>query len=386
MRVALIHDWLTGMRGGERCLEAVLDVLPDAEIFTLLHLPGSVSARIEEHPIHTSFVASLPRSASLYRNYLPLFPAAIERFDLRGFDLVLSISHCVAKGVRVPAGIPHLSYCLTPMRYVWDLYHAYFGSHRASLPMRAAMALLARRLRRWDVESAERVDSFVACSRHIEDRIRRCYGRNSSVVYPPVSIERFEPAQNREDFYLVLSALVPYKRVDVVVQAFNRLHRRLIVIGNGPEIARLRRMAGPNTTFLGWLTDGEVADWLGRCRALVFSAEDDFGITAVEAQAAGAPVIAYAAGGAMETVLDMDPGEAPRADLSTGVFFYEQTPDAVIAAVRRFETRKFEASALRANARRFGVEQFQQGLRLHVDRLLGERATHGIPLHEPVNA
>lgn len=363
MRVALVHDWLTGMRGGERCLDELAAMFPDAELFTLLHVPGTVSRRIEDRPIHQSFVAGLPRAAELYRYYLPLFPAAIERFDLGGFDLVLSSSHCVAKGVRVPAGSRHLCYCFTPMRYVWDLYDDYFGPDRAGAAVRTLMPLVARRLRSWDRATASRVDRYVAISDHIRDRIRRCYGRDAGVVYPPVAVDRFRPAAEREDFYLVVSALVPYKRIDLAIRAFNRLERTLVVVGEGPERGRLEAMAAPHIRFTGRLEDGQVAHLYERCRAFVFTANEDFGITAVEAQAAGAPVIAYAGGGALETVVAEGPG-------ATGELFEEQTVDALVAAVLRSETRSFDAGALRRNAERFRPERFRSEIEGEVEAVM----------------
>jgi glycosyltransferase involved in cell wall biosynthesis len=372
MRVALVHDWLTGMRGGERVLEALLGLWPDAEIFTLLHVPGSVSPLIESRPIHASFVGRLPGAARRYRSFLPLFPAAIERFDLRGYDLVVSSSHCVAKGVRT-GGTPHVCYCHTPMRYVWDLYDDYFGPGRASLPVRLLMPPVAAWLRRWDRRTASRVHTFIANSAHVRERIRRCYGRDAVVVHPPVDVERFRPAATREDFYLIVSALVPYKRVDLAIEAFNRLGRPLVVAGTGPELERLRRIAGPNIRFVGWLPDDEIADLYARCRAFIFPGIEDFGITAVEAQAAGAPVIAFGAGGALETVIGSD-GE--RAD-ATGVFFHEPTPQALAQAVERADRATFDPAVLRRNAERFSLAAFQQGILDAVERLVGVEGEGG---------
>lgn len=360
MRVALVHDWLTGMRGGERVLEALVDLFPDCEIFTLIHRPGKVSPKIEARPIHTSFINALPAAHTGYRYYLPLFPSAIERFDLRGFDLVISVSHCVAKGVRPPRGVPHLCYCLTPMRYVWDLYDVYFGPGRASPVVRAAMARVAPRLRRWDVESARRVTRFVAISRHVRDRIARIYGREAAVVYPPVAVDRFRPAARREDFYLTVSALVPYKRVDLIVEAFNRLGRRLIVVGEGSDYRRLERLARDNVTLTQWLPDERVADLMARCRAFVYAAEEDFGIVMVEAQAAGAPVIAYGVGGAAEIV----------PDAATGVLFRSQTASGVAEGVARFEALKFDAAVVAGNAEWFTLERFTRGMLEDVERVL----------------
>ena len=381
LRVALVHDWLTGMRGGERVLEALLDLFPRAEIFTLIHRPETVSSQIEARTIHTSFVDDLPFAHGPYRYLLPLFPWAVESFDLEGFDLVISSSHCVAKGARPPSGVPHLCYCHTPMRYVWDQYQAYFGPGRASVPVRAAIAALAPWLRRWDLASAGRVDRFVANSACVGDRIRRHYGRTSVVVYPPVDLQRFTSAPVREDFYLVLGALVPYKRVDRAVEACNRLSRPLVVAGVGSERSRLAKVAGPGISFLGSVTDAEVVDLLSRCRAFLLPGEEDFGITAVEAQAAGAPVIAYGKGGALETVIGVEHnGEAPcrsgedathDALQPTGVFFHEPSPEGLMAAIERFESQDFSVEALRASAARFGSERFKREMTSQVHELLG---------------
>lgn len=353
-RVALVHDWLTGMRGGERCLLALLELFPDAEIFTLLHRPGSVAPEIARRPIHESFVGRMPFAARAYRYYLPIFPRAIERFDFRGFDLVISISHCVAKGARVPEGTTHVSYCLTPMRYVWDQFDAYFGPGRARWPVRGAMLGLRPWLRRWDVRTAGRVNAFVAASRHVAARIARAFDRDARVIYPPVDVDAFTGLERAsEDFYLIVSALVPYKRVDLAVDAFAELRRPLVVVGDGPDLARLRRHAPPNVTFTGRLSDAEVADRYRRCRALVFPGEEDFGITAVEAQAAGAPVIAYGRGGVTESVVPPDAGRA-----ATGIFFESPSARELARAVRRFERMEFDPAAARRNARRFASSRF----------------------------
>jgi len=372
MRVAIVHDWLTGMRGGERVLEGMLDLFPGAEIFTLLHRRDSVSPRIEARPIHTSFLQRAPFARDRYRSYLPLFPAAIERLPVRGYDLVLSSSHCVAKSARVE-GAPHLCYCHTPMRYAWGELDAYLTGTRALLRLPAAPVAAA--LRRWDAATAARVDVFVANSAHVRGRIRRCYGRDAAVVHPPVDTARFGAAREPEDFYLLFGALVPYKRAELAIEACARLRRRLVVAGAGPERPRLRRRAGGDVTFLGRVDDARGAELLGRCRALLFPGVDDFGITPVEALAAGAPVIARAAGGALETVSGPTVGANGEAHSAkgptTGVFFDQPTPRALAAAILHAERLRFEERLLRRSAARFDAEHFRRGLREQVDLLLG---------------
>ncbi len=368
-RVALIHDWLTGMRGGERCLEVFCELFPDADLFTLLHVPGSVSPLIERRRIVTSFVQRLPAAATRYRYYLPLFPSAVETFDLRGYDLVLSSSHCVAKGARAAPGVPHVSYCFTPMRYVWDLYDDYFGPG-ANLLVRAAMPPVAARLRRWDRASSARVGRFAAISHHVAARIDRYYGRRAEVIYPPVDVQRFEVAADApDDFYLVVSALVPYKRLDLAVQAANRLDRRLLVVGTGPEERRLRALAGPRVEFLGWRSDAEIARLYRRCRAVLFPGLEDFGIVPLEAMASGRPVIAFAAGGALETVVPPGGDRPP-----TGILFEAQTVDALVDALLRLEAGAvvFEPKALRARAEEFDRSRFKERIGAFLDAALAE--------------
>jgi glycosyltransferase involved in cell wall biosynthesis len=369
MRVALVHDWLTGMRGGERCLEVFCEIFPDADLFTLLHVPGAVPPVIEDRRVTTSFIQRLPGAARDYRRYLPLFPAAVRRFDLRGYDLVLSSSHAVAKSVRAPAGALHVSYCFTPMRYVWDLYDEYFG-RRAGWLTRTAMPPVAAALRRWDRRTAAGVHHFVAISRFVADRIRRAYGREADVIHPPVDVARFRIEESPGDYYLVVSALTPYKRVDLAVEAANRLGRRLLVVGTGPEARRLRALAGPTVELLGWRDDEAVALLYARCRALLFPPLEDFGITPLEAMAAGRPVIAFGQGGARETVVP--PGGAEPA---TGLFFERQAVEDVIGAIRRFEADpgRFEPKALRRRAEAFDRPLFKEHIESYLRARLPER-------------
>jgi len=363
LKIALVHDWLTGMRGGEKVLEAMCEVWPDADLYTLLYLPGKLSPIIEKRRIFTSFINRLPRAAAWYRNYLPLMPYAIEQFDLRGYDLVLSTSHCVAKGVLTPPGTLHLSYLHTPMRYVWDLFEDYFGPDRVGPLKRAIISFFANRLRVWDVASAARVDAFLCNSAYVARRIAKYYRREATVINPPVDTARFAIGAP-EDFYLIVSALAPYKRVDLAVQACAKLGRKLKIVGTGQDDARLRKLAGPSVEFLGWQDDAAVADLYRKCRAFLFPGEEDFGITPLEAQASGRPVIAFAKGGALETVRGLD-GPNP-----TGVFFARQTVDDMAQAIRAFEENeaRLAPAAIREHALGFDRAVFREKIKAHVEQ------------------
>jgi len=354
LRVALVHDWLTGMRGGERVLEVFCELFPSADVYTLIHVPGRVSPTIERHPIHTSFLQRIPGAARRYRHFLPLFPAAIERFRLSGYDLVLSSSHAVAKGIPVPPGALHVCYLHAPMRYMWDGFDAYFGPGRASLPVRLAARAVRPYLRRWDVRSARRVHRFLVNSRNIQEQVRRIYGRESRVVYPPVSLERFTPSVRKSDYYLMVGAFAPNKRVDDAIVAFNRLRRPLKIVGTGQDEARCRELAGPSVEFLGEQDDAAIERLYREARAFIFPGVDDFGITPLEAQASGTPVIALAAGGALETVT-----------AETGILYEPAGPDALVEAVQRFEAQRgtFTAEACALNAMRFGRPRFAEEMR-----------------------
>jgi len=346
-KVALIHDWLTGMRGGEKVLEALTEIFPGADIFTLLWRKGKVSDKIEQHNIITSPMQKIPSVEKYYRYFLPLMPGMIENFDLKKYDLVVSSSHCVAKGVKVPAGVPHICYCHAPMRYVWDQYDEYFNSQRSNALTSAAMKFVRPYLQRWDIKSASGVTGFIANSKNIMEKIKKYYSAPSQVIYPPVETEGYPPSWDG-GYFLMVTALVPYKKVDFAIRAFNELRLPLKIIGSGPDEKRLKSMAGNNIEFTGWLSDDEIKHYYSGCRALIFPQEEDFGITAVEAQAAGKPVIAYGRGGSLETVIDE----------KTGIFFKEPSVESLKDSVHRFQDMHFDINALLANAERFSHDRF----------------------------
>jgi glycosyltransferase involved in cell wall biosynthesis len=379
MKVALVHDWLTGMRGGERCLEVLCELFPAADIFTLLHVKGSVSFTIEKHPIQTSFIQQLPLSSRWYRNYLPLFPLAIKSFNLKGYDLVISTSHCVAKGIHVPKGTCHLAYIFTPMRYIWDQYDAYFstGGWRTCL-RRYAMRVIQPWLQQWDRASNNQIYTLVAISQHVAERIRAYWNRRSLVVYPPVNWEAFSTSFVNEGFFLIVTSLVPYKRVDLAIKAANALGFSLKIIGNGPETNRLSALAGSSVELLGWQPDSVVSEHLARCKALIFPGEEDFGIVPLEAMSCGKPVIAYGKGGVLETVIPLNPQGATdmesRPETPTGVFFYEQKVSSLIEAVRLFERQQdcFDPVSIRQHVAPFDRTHFKRRIQEVITQFVHE--------------
>ncbi|HEY6844081.1 MAG TPA: glycosyltransferase [Thermoanaerobaculia bacterium] len=345
IRTAVIHDWLTGMRGGEAVLEAILDLFPDADLFTLFHFPGNVSPKIESHRIHTSSLQHAAAKKRDYRYLLPSFPRAIEEFDLSGFDLVISSSHCVAKGVRAPRE-RHFCYCHTPMRYMWDRFDDYFPWRRPLLHV--AAAVMRRRLQTWDAKSAQGVRQFIANSHFVRDRIRQYYDRDAEIIHPFVD-EIFLDAplrEEREDFDLIISALAPYKRIELAIDA----GRPLVIIGDGPMRSRLQKRAGPNVQFLGSVSREVILDHLSRARALILPGVEDFGITPLEAMAVGTPVVAFRAGGALDTVLDG----------RTGIFFDEPDVHSIRAALDRAGAHDWNREDIRAHAAKFSRSRFQQ--------------------------
>ena len=347
MKVAIVADWMSNVGGGGRVLTHLKAMYPDAPIYTSIVDRATLPAHMQGWDIRPSFLQRVPFAKRRYQSFLPLMPIAFEQFDLREYDLVLSTSSACAKGVITSAPTVHISYCYTPCRYIWDLYHDYTRELRG----RALIAPVAHWLRMWDRLSSDRVDHFVAISHEVADRVRRHYRREPEVVYPPVDTDRIQPQRRTpEDFYLVVSRLVTYKRVDLAIEAANRLGRRLLIVGDGPAKRKLEPLAGPTVQFLGHLSDAEVVDLYARCRAFLFPGHEDFGIAPVEAQAAGRPVIAYGRGGARETVLDG----------TTGVLFDEQTVEAVVEAMQRLDGISIDPSACRANAERFDGAEFRR--------------------------
>jgi glycosyltransferase involved in cell wall biosynthesis len=350
-RVALVHDWLTGMRGGEKVLDAICELYPEAPLFSLVHVRGSVSERIEARRIETSFAQRLPLAGRLYRQYLPLFPTAVELFDLDRFDVVISTSHCAVKSVVRPGRAVHVSYCHSPMRYAWDQFEWYFGARqvgrlRNSL-LRPAMAALAR----WDRATAGRVDRFAANSRYVAGRIRRYYNRGSTVVYPPVDTAFYRLADDQSrprSGFLIVSALVPYKRLEVAIIACRRLRAPLSVVGTGPELTRLQASAGEDVRFLGWRSNEEIRELYRTSEATLLPGIEDFGMVPVEAQACGCPVVAFGEGGASETVID---GE-------TGVLVWDRSPEGFADGLERVRAARFDPERLRHHAEAFSRETF----------------------------
>jgi glycosyltransferase involved in cell wall biosynthesis len=366
MRVAVVHDWLVAHGGAERVLAAVLECYPQAQVFTLVDfLPSAERGFLGDRTVRTSFLQHLPLARRHYRHYLPLMPIAIESFDLSGFDLVISSSFCAAKGVLTGPDQAHVSYVHSPMRYAWDLQHQYLREHRLETGLRGFMTRkLLHDLRTWDSRTSNGVDRFISNSHFIARRIWKIYRRESVVIHPPVDTEYFQPAEGeRADYYVTASRLVPYKCTRLIIEAFAQLpERRLVVIGDGPEFARLKAAAPANVQMLGYQPRDVVRHHLQRARAFIFAALEDFGIAPVEAQACGTPVIAYGRGGVTESVIEG----------RSGVFFPEQTAASLVSAIQQFERRegRFNGAEIRSSAARFGVERFRQQFRACVEEQL----------------
>jgi len=373
LKVAVVHEWLVNCAGSEKVVEQILQVYPQADLFALVDfLPDDERGFLGGRRAKTSFLQRMPRARKSFRSYLPLMPLAIEQFDLSAYDLIISSSHAVAKGVITGPDQVHVSYVHTPIRYAWDLQHQYLRESGLSSGFKSWIARAALHyVRQWDTRTANGVDSFLANSAYVGRRIRKAYRRDSTVLYPPVDVARFALHKRKDDFYLTASRMVPYKRMPMIVEAFAAMpERKLVVIGDGAEFDRVKAAArdAPNISVLGFQSNAVLVDHMSRARAFVFAAEEDFGITPVEAQACGTPVIAYGSGGALETVVDsMDTG------VRTGVFFHEQTPQALCEAVEDFErSGAFVPEVCRANAMRFSPEVFASGLRTAVDAALNK--------------
>ncbi len=376
MKLALVHDWLTGMRGGERVLERLCGLFPDADLFTLVWKRGAMTPAIERRRITTSFLQRFPDAERRYRWFLPLFPAAIESLDLSDYDAVVSTSHAVAKSVKTRPGTFHLSYVLTPMRYIWELESQYFPPGRFPAPLQAFVRATCARLRSWDAATASRADVMIGISDYIAARIRRHYGREAEVIYPPVELARFRPAEGPRDYWLLSGAMAPYKRGDLAIAACAALGAKLVVAGTGPMESELRAIAGPNVEFRrGWLTDDAFAALYAGARGLLFPGEEDFGIVPLEAMASGCPVVAFGAGGALETVgrgADAASLGAVRAGgvarVPGGALFGAQTVESVCAAMRLVEAAPPAPEALAAAARPFAAERFDAEFRAAFER------------------
>jgi len=366
MKVAIIHDWLVTYAGAERVLEQMLNVFPDADLFSLVDfLPVGKRDFIHNKPVKTSFIQKLPRAKTKYRQYLPLMPLAIEQHDLSSYDIVISSSHAVAKGVMTGPDQLHICMCYSPIRYAWDLQHQYLFESGLTKGLKGWVAkAFLHYVRMWDYRTASGVDRFIGISDFIVRRIKKIYGRESIVIYPPVDVEQFTCYSKKENFYLTASRMVPYKRIDMIVEAFTAMpERKLLVIGDGPDYDKIKAKAGANVTLLGYQTFDVLKDHLQRARAFVFAAEEDFGIAPLEAQACGTPVIAYKKGGAVETIRGLD------ATKPTGIFFVEQTISSLQKAVLKFEelTDKISSEDCRENALRFSPERFRNEFKEFVE-------------------
>lgn len=356
MKVALVHDWYTGIGGGEKVSREIISLFPKADVFSLVDFFESENRNFILHGKQTqkSFIQRLPFARKKYRNYIYFFPYAIEQFDLTKYDLIISSSSAVAKGVLTNSQQLHICYCHSPMRYAWDLYHQYTSEKKLHSGLQAWLfKYVMHHIRIWDYISSQRIDYFIANSNHISKRIKKVYNRESTVIYPPVDVDRFTLSEKKEDFYLTVSRLVHYKRVDIIIEAFASFpDKKLIVIGEGPEFNKLRKKATPNVQLLGYKKLDEMRDYLQRAKAFIFAAEEDFGITPVEAQACGTPVIAYGKGGILETVVEG----------KTGMFFPEQKASSICESIKRFENQnlQFSPAAIREHAKQFAKSKFHE--------------------------
>lgn len=366
MKVAIVHYWLVGMRGGEKVIEALCEMYPNADVFTHVYVPDEISEKIKKHRIITSFINKLPKASRMYQKYLPLMPLALEQLDLRGYELIISSESGPAKGIIPPPGSIHICYCHSPMRYIWNMFHDY--RDRSGFLTRLLMPLLAHYVRNWDAISANRVDFYIANSKTVAERLQRYYRRRSEVIHPPVAVDDFAPVKKEElgEYYLMVGELVAYKRPELAIEVFNRTGKKLVIIGGGQMLPQLRAMAQPNVTLLGSQPFDVLKHHYARCQALIFPGEEDFGIVPVEAMASGRPVIAFRRGGATETVIEG----------RTGVFFDTQSSESIQEAVARFETMSFETTSIVAHAKAFSRIIFEQKMRTFIMRALDNRSVN----------
>lgn len=358
MKIALVHDWLTGRRGGEKVLEVFAELFPEADIYTLFHIKGSQHPSIENRRIYVSFLQKFPFIKSHYRYYLPFFPLAVENFDLTDYDIIISSSHCVAKGAIPGPDAFHLCYCFTPMRYAWDQFHYYFGKGRVSFIKRILISSIISYLRVWDVASSSRVHSFAADSHYVARRIKKYYGREAEVIHAPVDTEYFVPGEGKGEYFLIVSALVPYKKIDLAIEVFKRRKEKLVIVGTGPDFKKLKKEASENIFFKGNVSDQELLKLYQNAKAFLLPGIEDFGIAPLEAQACGIPVIACGKGGAVETVRD---GE-------TGILFYEQSADSLNNAIDRFQNMKFNKFEIRRWAEKFSYQDFKKKIKEWIEK------------------
>lgn len=364
MKIAIVCDWLVTYAGAEKVLEQMLNAFPEADLFALVDfIESGKRGFIKDKQVITSFIQNLPKAKNKYRNYLPLMPLAIEQLDVTQYDVVISSSHCVAKGVITSPNQIHISYVHSPVRYAWDLQHQYLREAGLNKGIKGWLAkLILHYIRLWDYRTSNNVDYFIANSKFIAKRIWKCYRREADVIYPPVDVQGFEFWEQKEDFYLTASRMVPYKKMDLIVEAFSKMtDKKLVVIGDGPDFAKIKAKAAENITLMGYQPFEVLKSHMQRAKAFVFAAEEDFGITPVEAQACGTPVIAFGKGGALETVRGLDK------DYPTGVFFEEQTVASIRDAVKRFENDKFSCADCRKNAERFSNERFVQEIKEYIE-------------------
>ncbi|MCM8819715.1 MAG: glycosyltransferase family 4 protein [Candidatus Omnitrophica bacterium] len=365
MKVAIVHDWLVTYAGAERVLEQIINLFPDADLFSLIDfLPKDKRFFIKNKKVKTSFIQYLPFAKTKYRNYLPLFPTAIESFDLSGYDLIISVSHCVAKGVKVRKDQKHICVCCTPVRYAWDLREEYLREAGLNLGFKQVLSnFILNYIKKWDLKTVDRVKYYIAISNYIAERIRKNYNIESYVIYPPVDVSKFEVWSKKEDFYLTASRMVPYKKIPLIARAFSMMpDKKLVIVGDGPEFNKVKEVSGKNIELLGYKDDEDLREYMKKARAFVFAAEEDFGIVSVEAQASGTPVIAYGKGGSLETVIDG----------KTGIFFHKQEVESIIDAVSRFERQidRFDPIEIRKNAERFSVDRFKREFSGFVENII----------------